>query len=545
MINMVCYVAMLRWARVTVDRCAKRRDIIDTKRFVLPHSKSLLPWIAAVASGVLLFLGYAGFDQFYLEWIFLLPLLWAVREQRPGRAFLIGWVAGIVGHGGGFYWIIQMFQQFAGVPWPFAAMALLLLAAANGIVVAAWAWGTRLLVRDSGWHVVWVAPVVWTAVEKFWPEIFPNYLGASQYQVPHLTQVADVAGILGVSFLVVYINSTLYWAAASWWEQRRLPWRALSVFAASLLLVLGYGHLRIGQMDRQVAGAEHLRIGLVQTNRGAADNHLESASVVREHQEMSRALVAGQKPDLIVWPEGVLSVDLSSRDGTLPTAALGDLGTPLLFGSCIRIKEGGNSCVFNSALLADASGRILGSYDKTVLVPFGEYIPFGEIFPSLYSWSPYSSRFWRGESVEPLRLGRHLLSVSICYEDIFPGHIRKLMRGGSGGRAPGAMFNLTNDSWYGNSTEPIQHLALASFRSIENRRSLVRVTNTGISAFVDPVGRIVSKTGVWTQEVLVDKVPILEGRTLYTVAGDWIGWLCTALFVCGIARSRLLRRARE
>lgn len=514
-------------------------------RCLLPQLKSLLPWTAAVVSGVLLFVGYAGFDQFYLEWIFLVPLLFAVRGQRPGRAFLIGWVAGTVGHGGGFYWIIQMFQQFAGVPWPFAAMGLLLLAAANGVVVAAWAWGTRMIVRDTGWHVVWVAPVVWTAVEKFWPEIFPNYLGASQYRLSHLTQIADLAGVLAVSFLVVYINATLYWAIVTWWERRRLPWISLGALALTLLLVLGYGSLRIGQMDRLVAGAEHMSIGLVQTNRGAADNHLEPESVVREHHEMSRALVAAEKPDLVVWPEGVLSVHLPSRDSTLPTAALGDLGTPLLFGSCVQLQQGSNACVFNSALLADASGRILGSYDKTVLVPFGEYIPFGDIFPSLYSWSPYSSRFWRGESVEPLRLGKHQLSVSICYEDIFPGHIRKLMRGGSPGGAPGAMFNLTNDSWYGNSTEPIQHLALASFRSIEHRRSLVRVTNTGISAFVDPVGRIVSNTGVWTREVLVGRVPMLQGRTVYAVAGDWISWLCAALFVCGVVRGRLLKRAGE
>ena len=504
--------------------------------------KLLLPWLAAVLGGILLFLGYVGFDHFYLEWICLVPVLWAVREQRPGRAFLIGWVAGIVGHGGGFYWIIQMFQQFAGVPWPFAALGLLLLAAANGIVVAAWSWATRLIIRGTGWDVVWVAPVVWTAMEKLWPEIFPNYLGASQYQLSHLTQIADLAGILGVSFLVVYINSTIYAVTASRIEKRRLPWRTVSVFAAALALVIGYGELRIRALDREAAGAEQLTIGLIQTNRGAADNHIDPDSILREHQEMSRTLVAGQKADLVVWPEGVLRVNLSSRDSRLPTSALGDLGTPLLFGACLRLAQGGDVRTCNSALLADPSGQILGSYDKTVLVPFGEYIPFGDSFPSLYSWSPYSSRFWPGVSEEPLRLGRHLLSVSICYEDIFPGHIRKLMRGGREGRIPGAMFNLTNDSWYGNSTEPMQHLALASFRSIENRRSMVRVTNTGVSAFVDPVGRIVSRTGIWTREVLVDTIPLMKGKTAYALAGDWIGWLCAILSMYGIGvSSRLLR----
>jgi apolipoprotein N-acyltransferase len=504
--------------------------------------KNLLPWIAAVVGGILHFVGYAGFDQFYLEWIFLVPLFWALRDQRPGRAFLIGWLAGIVGNAGGFYWIIQMFQNFAAAPLPLAVLGLLFLAAANGIMVALWAWGTRLITRDTGWSVVWVAPVVWTAVEKFWPEIFPNYLGASQYRLPYLTQIAEVTGILGVSFLVVYINATIY-SALSWWiESRRLPWRQLGVFAAVLAAVLAFGAVRVGTVDRQAASAERLTIGLVQANRGAADKHIEPETVLREHQEMTRELADGQGVDLIVWPEGVCRIALSSRDSRLPYELLGQTGTPMLLGACLRMGENDSVRYFNSALLTDAGGTIVGSYDKTILVPFGEYIPMGEMFPQLYLWSPYVSRFWPGESEEPLVLGRHLLSVNICYEDIFPGHIRKLMRGGREGRIPQAMINLTNDSWYGNSTEPMEHLALASFRSIETRRPLVRVTNTGISAFVDPVGRIVSRTGVWTRELLVDRVPLMSGRTAYMVLGDWLAWLCALICVAGMVQGYRSRR---
>lgn len=507
-------------------------------------NSKFLPWGAAVLSGVLMFLGYAGFDQFYLEWVFLVPLFWALRGQSPARALRLGWLAGMVGHGGGFYWIIQMFQQFAGAPWLAGLAGLLLLAAANGFVLAAWAWGTALLTRDRERHVLWVAPVLWTAMEKFWPEVFPNYIGASQYRIPHLTQIADFAGILGVSFLVVYINATLYRVTVSWRDQGAIPRRPVAALAVTLALVLGYGELRLREVDRNTAAAERLTVGLVQSNRGAAENHLAAELMQREHREMSRELVATGKADLVVWPEGILSVDLPSRQVSLPTSALGDLRTPLLFGSCIRVREDGETRYCNSALLADASGRILGSYDKTVLVPFGEYIPFGDLFPQLYAWSPYSNKFSPGKSVEPLRLGRHLISVSICYEDIFPTHIRKLMRGGREGRIPAAMFNLTNDSWYGKSTEPMEHLALASFRSIENRRSLVRVTNTGISAFVDPAGRIVNRTGVRTREVLTDRVPLLEGETLYGKAGDWIGWLCAAISLGGIGMVTVSKKRR-
>jgi len=504
-----------------------------------------LPWIAAVSGGVLLFLGYAGFDHYYLEWICLVPVLWAIRDQQPGRAFLIGWVAGIVGHAGGFYWVSGMFQEFAGMAWPLASLGLLLLAAANGIVFAVWAWATRLITRDSGWNVVWISPVVWTAVEAFWPELFPNYLGASQYRLSHLTQIADLTGILGVTFLVVYGNSALYSIIASWFDNRRFAWRQALILVSVVASVAAYGELRIRSVERQVQLAEKLTVGIVQTNRGAGDKRRDPESLLREHHEMSRALAGTAPLDLIVWPESVCFIDRTSREGLLPSDVLGDLRIPTLFGAVLRLSQGDGPKVYNSALLADGMGRILGTYDKMVLVPFGEYIPFGDIFPRLYSMSPATGRFWAGESREPLRFGRHLLSVSICYEDIFPGHIRSLMGGGRDRPIPEAMFNLTNDSWYGNSTEPIEHLALASFRSIEHRRSLVRATNTGVSAFVDPVGRIASRSGIWTRETMVDRIPLMKGRTVYALLGEWVGWVCAILALVGVGRAILAARGRN
>jgi apolipoprotein N-acyltransferase len=119
------------------------------------------------------------------------------------------------------------------------------------------------------------------------------------------------------------------------------------------------------------------------------------------------------------------------------------------------------------------------------------------------------------------------------------------MQGGHYRRIPDVLFNLTNDSWYGKSTEPLEHLALASFRSIEHRRSLVRSTNTGISAFVDPVGRIVTRSGIWTRETLVGRVPMMQGRTVYALLGDWIGWFCALLSLAGIGRALLVSSRRN
>ncbi len=495
---------------------------------------AIMPWIAAVCSGAMFFLGYAGFEQFYLEWVFLVPLLWAIRDKGPGRAFLIAWVAGTVGHCGGFYWVIGMFQEFAGMAWPLASLGLLLLAACNGVVFALWGWATRFITRATGWRTVWVAPVVWTALEKFWPEVFPNYLGASQYRLSLVTQIADVTGVLGVSFLLVYVNSVIYEMIEEWRGAGRIAWQRAAIAAAVVAAVLLYGGVRIGAVERQMAGAPRLTVGLVQTNRGAGEKRDNPESLLREHQEMSVALAAAERLDLMVWPESVCALEMSSRDGTLPGNFLDGLHTPTLFGAALRLWQGDRPRLYDSAILVDGTGRILDSYDKMVLVPFGEYIPFGDTFPQLYAMLPYTGRFDRGENREPLHFNGHCLSVSICYEDIFPCQIRALMAGGREHCIPEAMFNLTNDSWYGNTSEPIEHLALASFRSIENRRALVRATNTGISAFVDPLGRIAKRSGVWTKETLVDRVPLMHGGTVYGLLGDWLGWLCAGLVLVGI-----------
>jgi apolipoprotein N-acyltransferase len=314
------------------------------------------------------------------------------------------------------------------------------------------------------------------------------------------------------------------------------------VLAAVLAAVLVYGAVRISMVDKAASSAATLSVGLVQTNRGAGDKHVDQSLFLREHQEMTQELAAVQPLDLVVWPESILGMQLAARVGRVPPGLLGDLRTPLLFGAVLQIAEHGERRLYNSAVLVDGTGRIAGTYDKMVLVPFGEYIPFGDVFPQLYAWSPYSGRFWRGENREPLRLNGHARSVNICYEDIFPGQVRLLMQGGRDRRVPEAMFNLTNDSWYGDTVEPMEHLVLASFRSIEHRRPLIRSTNTGISAIVDPVGRIDQRTAQWTRATLAGRIPLMQGRTVYALAGDWIGWVCAAIALFGIGRAVRARR---
>ncbi len=196
---------------------------------------------------------------------------------------------------------------------------------------------------------------------------------------------------------------------------------------------------------------------------------------------------------------------------------------------------------YNSAMLLGGDGRVLGRYDKNYLLVFGEYIPFGEWFPQLYDMLPEASHFYAGETVETFAFQGHQLGVIICYEDILPGFTRNLA-----GKDPNVLINVTNDAWFGKTSEPYLHLALSIFRSVENRLWLIRSTNTGVTAFVDAVGRIVAETGLEEPEILVQDVPMMRSSTLYRSYGELFTWLCLlafAVIAIGGLRRRPKRRA--
>ncbi len=504
------------------------------------------PWGLAALCGVLGPLGYVGFDQFYLQWIFLVPLLWAFREATPKRAFFIAWAGGTLAHAGGFYWIAGMLVDFARVPWAIGVVGLFGIAAVNALSFGLWGWAVRRLQVDLGWHPWWTAPLVWVAVEHAYPFLFPNYLGASQYLVPALTQIADLTGILGVTFWLVWCNSTLFSLLEWKFADRPLPRRPLLGFAVATLLVVGYGLVRIHGIEAQMAAAPKIKVGLVQTNIGAAAKHHDRKASMRMHREMSTELEQREDLDLIVWPEGAYNIYLRRETRQLSERVLGIRETPLLLGALTREIDGRERRRYNSALILDAEHRIQGRYDKRVLVPFGEYIPLGDTFPIIYKWSPYSGRYHFGQSMAPLPLGEFTLSTNICYEDLFPGLIRDLMNSTlPEGPLPHALVNITNDSWYGDSTEPMEHLVLASFRAIEHRRPLIRSTNTGISALVDPIGRFTAKSGQWTREVVIGDVPMMTGRTLFSLVGNWFGWSVFAVAIFGLGRGWWLRRQQR
>ncbi|NOZ01862.1 MAG: apolipoprotein N-acyltransferase, partial [Deltaproteobacteria bacterium] len=216
--------------------------------------------------------------------------------------------------------------------------------------------------------------------------------------------------------------------------------------------------------------------------------------------------------------------DTPARDRN---AAIRGFSTPLLFGAITyeRRKDFDDEQeYYNTALLVAPDGRVLGRYDKNYLLIFGEHIPFADWFPFLKSWLPEAGDYRPGRTVEVFDLDSVRIGLMICYEDIIPSFTRKLAD-----KDPNILINITNDAWFGKTSEPWQHLQLAAFRAIENRRYLLRSTNTGVSAVIDPVGRIVSHTSLEGAETLTADIAVLSGETIYQRFGDVFAWACCAL----------------
>jgi apolipoprotein N-acyltransferase len=245
-----------------------------------------------------------------------------------------------------------------------------------------------------------------------------------------------------------------------------------------------------------------------------------------------------QGVDFVVWSETSAMRPMREEDAKrlVPYEIGRRLGLPAIFGA-VLVKPHPDPrrryVYFNSALSTDARGEVDGRYDKEFLLAFGEYLPFGDTFPALYEASPNSGRFSPGTELTPLYIDlngtKHAVATLICYEDILPSFTNRAVA------ATGAelLVNMTNDAWFGDTSEPWEHLALAKLRAIEHRRFLVRSTNSGVSAVVDPVGRVIAQTGTFREEATSAVVRWMKSSTVYEKVGDIPWYLLSLALVLG------------
>jgi len=372
-----------------------------------------------------------------------------------------------------------------------------------------------------------LAPALWVTGEFLFPNFFPWRLAYSQRDVLWLIQIGDVTGPYGLSFVMAWFAS-----AAS--RARRRPWSVLPPLATAAALCL-YGAVRIETIRTEMASAPEASIGLVQGNLSLVEKRqgdLFRANVDR-YRRLSRGL--DPVPDLIVWPETVVGWAIP-RDATElgPLDPFPDAPAPLIFGAIAHDGMGKNARWYNSAFLRAADGRVTGRYDKLVLMPFGEFLPFASMFPSLKALSPNTGDFTAGHGPAVLEVDPRLrVGALVCYDDMLAGHVREAARAGAT-----VLLTVANDAWFGDSAALTLHETLGLWRAIENRRFLVRVTNTGLSSVVDPLGAVQLELPTWIETAAIARVQLLEIPSIYQRHGDLFAWSIAVLALGLLLSSR-------
>ncbi len=498
-------------------------------------------YAGAFLSGILYWLAFPGIDAWPLALVAWVPLILALHGQTPRRALLLGWVAGTTMNVAGFWWLQGMLSTFSGFPAPLCFLFLLIVCGFQGgrIALQGWLYG-RATAR--GWPHAPVFAAAFAASELLYPALFLWYFAATVHQVPLLMQLGDVGGPIGVGLVLVAVNLAVGEAALALLERRRPSVPTLAAGAAVAAIACAYGAIRIRMVDAAAQAAPGATVGVVQANMGLAEKRSSYDEGLRRHLDLS-AQVRQQGADFVVWSE--TSAMRPVRDSTYAEelrGVAGRIGLPAIFGAVIvkRVPDEREYVLYNSAVSSDAAGTISGRYDKQVLLAFGEYIPFGETFPILYRWSPNSGRFSPGTSLEPLMIDvhgeKHPVSALICYEDILPRFANDAVRHAD----PELIVNLTNDAWFGDTEAPWEHFALTELRAVEHRRYFVRGTNSGVSAVVDPVGRVVAHTNTFRTESITAPIHWMRAHTMYELLGDW-PWL---LVSGGLIYSAFRRRHR-
>jgi apolipoprotein N-acyltransferase len=483
---------------------------------------------AALASGGLLAAAFPPFGMGALAWVALVPLWLAVRAAPAPRAFALGWACGATAFGLVLAWTVTaLLRSTTLTPWE-ARGCLALMAGTLGLSTGLFAAGTSWTVA-RGFPTLIVAPVWWVAAEWLRGLGSPWLpLGVSQHAALGVAQLAAIAGVAGISGLLILVNVAVAEAVAA---RRHRPLVILAAAAAlgCAAAALGWG---IGPRHAERAASPHeteasLRVALVHASvdpRRERDVEYADDSL-RSYAALSRRAVAGGV-DVVVWPETALRADVEGD--TEARAALRrvvrELRVPVILGgAAVQSDTAGGARRFNRAYLLDTAGSIAATYDKQVLVPFGEYIPLARLLPGVRPVVT-SVGLTAGRAPQVLDVGPTRAGVLICYEAAIPWVARGLVAAGAT-----VLLNLSNDTWYAGTAGVEQSLVQAVFRAIEVGRPLLRVASDGTSAVIAPDGGIVwrgeTRRGSWHVAV----VGLRRGQTPYSRLGDALPWACLTL----------------
>jgi len=474
--------------------------------------------ILSSLSGFLLIFAFAPFSMGYIAWVAFIPLFFALESNAKTlkKAFFLGWAWGFIFFTGAAYWVIHSMYFYGGISFPAAFLIMLLLVFYLSLFGGLFSLFFTLAGK-AGWMRFVSLPFFWVFLEYLRGWLLSGFpwvlLGYSQVGYLKIIQIADIFGVWGVSFFVMAVNTLLYLVIKSLRERKDRV--ALTSAASAVFLffaVFGYGFFRTKEMDRAVSLWRPIKVFIAQGNIEQSLKWDEKMKL--ETVDIYRNMSENPASDLIVFPETAMPFylayekELASVVKGIPERS----GSYLLTGAPhydYNMKKHAYN-LYNSAFVFNPQGDITGRYDKVHLVPFGEYVPLKKLLFFAEKLTEGAGEFLPGEGLFPVRLDGYSAGVLICYEAIFPEISAGFLNNGAN-----LLVNITNDAWFGKTSAPYQHFDMSVFRAVENRVYLVRAANTGISAFIDPAGRILDKTSLFKREVLKGEVRIKNGQNSF------------------------------
>jgi apolipoprotein N-acyltransferase len=511
-------------------------------------------YFPSIISGCLLTAAFPNTGLFWLMFVALVPFMISVLSMSGKQGFLAGLAAGLSHYLTLLYWIVPTLKIYGGLHIILAVSALILLSIYLALYVGIFALLFKKIRTDSAFMPLWAA-AVWVGLEFIRSYILTGFpwgaLGYSQYLNLVFIQIADFSGVYGVSFLIVLFNATV---SAAWIQlkrshpdernlfQKKGVFIGILLFLVLIVMSFAYGMLRMNDIDVLVQKEPRANIAVVQGNI-RQDNKWDKAfkrHTIEKYGRLSSLSLAFH-PDLIIWPETALPFyyDFDTEHTNMVDKIVKQSKTNFLIGSPSVVYEGKNEDfkIYNRVYMLNRFAIIKGLYDKTHLVPFGEYIPFGKYLKFWGKLTAQAGDFSSGkDTFEPLAFNENKTGVLICFEILFPSISSGFVRNGAT-----LLTTVTNDAWFGKTSAPLQHFSVAVFRAVENRRTVARSANTGISGFIDPKGEVIEATGIFEDKVISQSVPLLKELTLYTIYGDVFAVICIVA-ICLVFMVKRIRK---
>ena len=491
-------------------------------------------------SGFFLFACFPKLDWNALVWVACAPLLITlVSEARARRGFIYGYIAGVIFLTGSCYWFVGVMRTYGGLSVLAALGVLFLFAMLFALYYGVFGLLVTAASRRSLGLALILSPFLWVALELARTYVltgFPWNLLGYAVRPPGLQQIAAVTAVYGLSFLAVASSALL---AALILQPRPVGIRV----GCALWIVILLAANRMLAPPAQSPGPDTAL--LLQPNIPLAESKLDEwapwINPARLNQLVDLSVAAGRSanstpPPLLIWPEDPAPF-YYDRDPVFHGAisALAQEARAYVVAGTTTFRGAGYTEPQNSAVMLDPSGKLLLQYDKIHLVPFGEYVPWWGFPGKTGKITSQVGDFVPGRSYKVAQTPEGKVGVFICYEAIFPQLVRQIALAGAQ-----VFVNISDDGWYGSTSARFQHLEMARFRAIENRRYLLRSTNDGITVVIDPYGRVVKQAELYKRVVLIDHFGYETQETFYTRFGDVFAWLCVVA-ACGLAAFGLWR----